>query len=557
MTKQKNASPYAVGISFYGRDRDRRGERIRPTLSLGAQEDICFDEFHVLYTKENEKGCRELVEDLEDIFRERERERKKTCRIRMREIAFADMFDFNNALKVLRESFQAIAGETPENAKLYIGVATGTHVMHFAVYFIADKQRLPRPAKMAVIKISDKEDDAARSAWKDKAVVLSPKWSDYEEVERDFSETRRRSAETIFPQNKSGNEEWRKEEEKLGAVSSETEEPILLLGATGTGKSRAAEILHKKSRRGNRPLVQFNCATLRGDLAREALFGHGKAAFTGAKGERDGLLAKADGATLFLDEIGDLALDIQSLLLTALEKKPFYRVGEEGGPARQSDFRLIAATNRNLGEMVAKGTFRADLYARISNWTFTLPTLREMREDWSGLLDDALLEWGRQKEGAGESRAPVVFSAGGREAFLRLADEHNWRGNYRDFNNVVWRLATLASLEHYGAMHSIDAESVREEFARMRSQEHDVSSQDAFCERLHALAQSRFPDACLMDGVERLFQEWALRHKEGVFERCGKLLYGSVLKPIANYSSRFRNREQILRKRLEEGGDEE
>ena len=157
-------------------------------------------------------------------------------------------------------------------------------------------------------------------------------------------------------------------------VATRSTAPILLLGATGVGKSQLATQIYalKKNKAKNKQalgaFVEVNCATLRGDTAMSVLFGHVKGAFTGAASSREGLLKSADGGLLFLDEIGELGLDEQAMLLTALEARRFYPLGSDT-PIDVS-FQLMAGTNKDLRQAVADGEFRADLFARLNTWTF-------------------------------------------------------------------------------------------------------------------------------------------------------------------------------------------
>ena len=186
------------------------------------------------------------------------------------------------------------------------------------------------------------------------------------------------------------------------------------------------------------PFVEVNCATLRGDQAMSALFGHVAGAFTDAKGTRAGLLATANDGVLFLDEIGELGLDEQAMLLRAIEEGVFLPVGSDR-PAH-SDFQLIAGTNRALGPAVAEGTFREDLLARIQLWTFALPGLRDRREDIAPNLDYELF----QAEKASGRRTTMNKEA--RERFLDFARAPSspWHGNFRDLNAAVRRMTTLS-----------------------------------------------------------------------------------------------------------------
>ena len=194
---------------------------------------------------------------------------------------------------------------------------------------------------------------------------------------------------------------------------------MLILGPTGAGKSLMARRIYelKKTRRLVKgPFVEINCATIRGDAAMSALFGHVRGAFTGAVRERPGLLLSADGGVLFLDEIGELGLDEQAMLLRALEEKRFLPLGSDREVS--SDFQLIAGTNRDLTRLVAEGRFREDLLARINLWTFRLPGLAERREDIAPNLDYELEQFRRRTGTA------VTFSLEARQAFLAFACGH-------------------------------------------------------------------------------------------------------------------------------------
>jgi transcriptional regulatory protein RtcR len=186
------------------------------------------------------------------------------------------------------------------------------------------------------------------------------------------------------------------------------------------------------------PFVEVNCATLRGDGAASTLFGHKKGAFTGAAGERAGLLRTAHQGALFLDEIGELGLDEQAMLLKAIEEKRFFPVGAD--KEVESDFQLIAGTNRDLRSDVAAGRFREDLFARINLWTYDLPGLAKRPEDIEPNLDHLLAIH------AAENNRVVRFNAEARAAYLRFAQsaEALWCGNFRDLSASVTRLATLA-----------------------------------------------------------------------------------------------------------------
>ena len=246
---------------------------------------------------------------------------------------------------------------------------------------------------------------------------------------------------------------------RIEQVALRSKAPILLTGPTGAGKSKLARRVYElRHQRGglDGPMVEVNCATLTGDTAASALFGHVKGSFTGAQKDRPGLLREAHKGLLFLDEIGELGLDEQAMLLRALEDKTFLPVGSDR-PVK-SDFQLIAGTNRDLRKAVVEGRFREDLLSRIQLWTFSLPALCERREDIAPNLDYELRRFA-ETEGR-----QISFNKEARDAFLRFAEsqETPWHCNFRDFNAAIIRMGTLAQRGR------IRIEDVEEEINRLR-----------------------------------------------------------------------------------------
>jgi transcriptional regulatory protein RtcR len=240
----------------------------------------------------------------------------------------------------------------------------------------------------------------------------------------------------------------------------------------------------KKTRRVVKgPFVEVNCATVRGDAAMSALFGHVRGAFTGAVRDRPGLLLSANDGVLFLDEIGELGLDEQAMLLRALEEKRFVPLGADREVT--SDFQLIAGTNRDLAQSVREGRFRDDLLARINLWTFHLPGLTERREDLEPNLDYELNQFRRR------TGTVVTFSTEARRLFLAFAasPEARWPGNFRDLNAVTTRLATLAPAGR------ITVEQVTAEIAHLKS---------AWMPALHQRTSGLVDQVMLADAVDRL-----------------------------------------------------
>jgi DNA-binding NtrC family response regulator len=230
--------------------------------------------------------------------------------------------------------------------------------------------------------------------------------------------------------------------DEIEHVAIRSRAPLLLMGPTGAGKSQLARRIFDLKRLKHQTagaFVEVNCATLKGDSAMSALFGHKKGAFTGAVADRPGLLRSANNGMLFLDEIGELGLDEQAMILRAIEDKRFLPVGADSEVA--SDFQLIAGTNRNLAEAVAQGRFRDDLYARLNLWTFTLPGLADRREDIEPNLD---YELDRYAEREGNR---ITFNKEARERYLNYATSAgaSWPGNFRDLAGSVTRMAIFAN----------------------------------------------------------------------------------------------------------------
>lgn len=212
------------------------------------------------------------------------------------------------------------------------------------------------------------------------------------------------------------------------AMVSASDTTVLIRGESGTGKELIARAIHANSARRYMPIVVVNCGALSEGVLESELFGHERGAFTGAQYRRKGKFEMADGGTLFLDEIGDVGLKTQVDLLRVLEEKKIFRVG--GNVEIPVNFRLIAATNKNLETMNAQDTFREDLYYRINVFSITIPPLRERREDISLLADHFLKKFARSM-----NRLVTTISAEAEEVLTNYA----WPGNVRELQNAIER----------------------------------------------------------------------------------------------------------------------
>ena len=212
-----------------------------------------------------------------------------------------------------------------------------------------------------------------------------------------------------------------------------TDSTVLIEGETGTGKELIAHALHNASQRYGRAFIKLNCAAIPLDLLESELFGHEKGAFTGAIAQKIGRFEMADKGTLFLDEVGDIPPALQPKLLRVLQEQEFERLGS--GRTHQVDVRLVAATNRDLAKMVARGQFRSDLYYRLNVFPILLPALRERREDIPALVTHFVKLFSRRMGKQVDSIPPETMSA---------FQWYWWPGNIRELQNLVERAVILS-----------------------------------------------------------------------------------------------------------------
>lgn len=212
-----------------------------------------------------------------------------------------------------------------------------------------------------------------------------------------------------------------------------TDVTVLLLGETGSGKEVFAQAIHRASSRGKQPFVAVNCSAFSREILESELFGHKAGAFTSAIKDKKGFLEEAHNGTIFLDEIGEMAIELQAKLLRVLETQEFYKVGDSK-PIRVN-IRIIAATNRELEKEIEAGHFRADLYYRLSAFQIKLPSLNERSKDIP-MLAQFFLQQFAPKNGK--------KITGMSEAFAKALQQHNWKGNIRELRNVIERAVILS-----------------------------------------------------------------------------------------------------------------
>ncbi|PWN68818.1 sigma-54-dependent Fis family transcriptional regulator [Chryseobacterium phosphatilyticum] len=230
---------------------------------------------------------------------------------------------------------------------------------------------------------------------------------------------------------------------KLAEKVALTDAAVLLTGETGTGKEVFASAIHDGSDRSKNSFVAINCSAFSKEILESELFGHKQGAFTGAIKDKKGLIDEANGGTLFLDEIGEMPIELQAKLLRVLETKEFIKMGET--KVSKSDFRLIAATNRNLEEEIKQGNFREDLYFRLNVFEITLPALRDRKEDVKMLAKNFVDLFSHKLHLSAIEVSPDYYKA---------LEKNDWKGNIRELRNAVERSLILMDT------HILDAESL-------------------------------------------------------------------------------------------------
>ena len=435
-----------LGTQLDAGDGPARWERWRPTVSLGMHEDFLVDRMELLVDeRRNGKTVHRIREDLAQVSPETD--------VRIHDTYIANPWDFESVYETLY-AFARTYPFDPENEDYYVHITTGTHVAQICLFLLTESRHLPGRLLQAS---PPRKQGVTASAGELSVIDLD--LSRYDRLAQRFQDEQQEDRLHLKSGIATRNAAFNRMIDQIETVGSRSVAPILLMGPTGAGKSQLARRLFelKQARRElSGRFVEVNCATLRGDGAMSALFGHVKGAYTGAAGERAGLLRSADKGLLFLDEIGELGADEQAMLLRALEDKRFLPVGGDREVA--SDFQLIAGTNRDLGKRVSEGRFRDDLYARLNIWSFHLPGLAERMEDIEPNLDYELERYARD-----ENRR-VTFNKEARARYLAFAmsGDAPWSGNFRDLGASVIRMATLAPAGR------INMECVDEEIGRLR-----------------------------------------------------------------------------------------
>src|SRR3989454_8483129 len=441
----KENSKVVLGLLGTSLDTGKHADRWqawRPSVSICRQPDLIVKRFELIHSKRETSLANVVAGDIQSVSPETE--------VRLHEIEFDDAWNFEEVYEKLSSFARKYTFDSDAEDYL-IHITTGTHVAQICLFLLTESRHLPG----RLLQCSPQRDRSEPGT----ITIIDLDLSRYDRIASRFRQEEVEGVSYLKGGIETLNPAFNRLIDRVEHVALATRDPLLLVGPTGAGKSLLARRIYelKKARhlvKGS--FVDVNCATVRGDGAMSALFGHVKGAFTGAFKDRAGLLRSADGGVLFLDEIGELGLDEQAMLLRALEEKTFLPLGSDR--EAHSDFQLIAGTNRDLAAAVKDGAFREDLLCRINLWTFSLPGLHARPEDVEPNLQFELDQYA-QKTGK-----RVTFSKEARQKFLKFALSSGaaWKGNFRDLNAAVARMGTLAQ----GAR--ISVEIVREEIQRLK-----------------------------------------------------------------------------------------
>lgn len=424
-----------VVMGFLGTQLDsgmgvNRWNKWRPTVSLMQHDDCQIDRLELFYDLRYEALAHQVKRDIAQV--------SPDTQVNLVLMALENPWDFSEVYTTLYDWLRSYKFDL-DKEQYWVHITTGTHVAQICMFLLAEARYIPGK----LLQSSPMAGSDRRSTYDSAGnmVLIDLDLSRYDPIAQRFHADKADALNFLKSGIATRNPRFNAMIEEIEHIAVRSKAPMLLVGPTGAGKSFLARKVYalKKSRHQTTgEFVEVNCATLRGDGAASTLFGHKKGAFTGAVSDRAGLLRTAHQGVLFLDEIGELGVDEQAMLLKAIEEKRFLPVGADREV--ESEFQLIAGTNRDLRMEVVAGRFREDLFARINLWTYELPGLSERVEDIEPNIDYLLMLV------AQDAGTVARFNVEAKKQFLQFAQSSQalWRGNFRDLSASIIRMATLA-----------------------------------------------------------------------------------------------------------------
>ncbi|EBA18469.1 transcriptional regulator RtcR [Roseobacter sp. SK209-2-6] len=440
-----------IVIGFLGTQLDMgKKRRWKPTPSLIIHDHFNVDRLELLHDQKFNRLAHQVKREIEELSPQTE--------VLLRRLDLTDPWDFQEVYGKLFD-FARAYGFDEDREQYHVHLTTGTHVAQICWFLLTESRHIP--ARLIQTGPPGPDDD------RPKFDIIDLDLSRYNALQQRFDQLSREYSNQLKGGIETRNPQYNALIDRIELVAGNSDEPILLLGETGTGKTELAERIHSLKldrRRIKGRLVHVNCATLNGPDAMATLFGQRRSYLGAAGTERSGLLREADGGVLFLDDVDELNPNMQSVLLHAIETGRFYPLGSDHEIS--SRFHLIAGANRDLRSLTASGQFRPDLLARLNTWSFTLPALRNRTEDIEANLRHELDRCER------DLGTHVGFNTDARTQYLDFAKDPAtvWPGNFRDFSGSILRLCTLAPRGRITrAMVSLEIETLQADWKSAQS----------------------------------------------------------------------------------------
>lgn len=512
-----------LGTTLDQGKRGKRWERWRPTVSVFQQQGLSIDRLELMHDRRSKKLAEKVKDDVASL--------SANSTINSIDMPLNNPWDLAEMYGKLYDWAKSYPFK-PETEDYLVHITTGTHVAQICWFLLVESRHIP--ARLLQTSPGLRRTEADEKTWaKGVHEIIDLDLSRYDALAQRFDAERHDAQHFLKQGIDTRNEAFNRMIDELERVAVRSPSPILLTGPTGAGKSMLARRLYELKKAKHLisgAFVDVNCATLKGDGAASALFGHVKGAYTGALSARKGWLRSADKGMLFLDEIGELGLDEQAMLLKAIEEKRFFPVG--GDTEVGSDFQLVAGTNRDLRDDVAAGRFRDDLFARINLWSYQLPGLAQRRED----IEPNLLH--QLTEASKELGRSVRINQDAKQAYLdfALSPQATWRGNFRDLTSSVMRMATLAE---QGRVHT---DVAQEEIKRLQWLWKEPSQESNAAQHLRSImGDDAWQGLDVFDQVQ-LEQVWRICQQSRSMADAGRTLFNQsrLMRASKNDSDRLR-----------------